>query len=504
MTAIDAYYEALQRYGALDVTHETALRSAMQDLLSEAGREVGWTLVPEQSLAGRKRPDGTFRDNFNLARGYWEAKDTKDDLETEIKKKIALGYPLDNMLFEDTRHAVLFQGRNNRFDFDLADRKALQDMVRQFINYAAPDIVDYYGAAAEFADRLPDLAAGLMQRIETERSENPAFREAFSQFHELCRNALNPSITSATIDEMLAQHLLIERLFGNIFDNFDFMQRNVIAQEINKVIRVLTSRAFSRADFLRSLDRFYTAIETKARNITDWNDKQIFLNRVYERFFQGFSKQQADTHGIVYTPQEIVAFMCESVEHILKNDFVTWDEERKEMRGQSLSNPGVTLLDPCVGTGNFLVYLIKHHIARRDLREKFKTDLFANEIMLLPYYIASLNIEHEYFAQTGEYAPFEGLCFADTLALAKDTQAAMFEEANSARVEREQEAPITVIIGNPPYNAGQQSENDNNKNRRYTVLDKRIKETYARDSKATLNTKVYDAYVRFFAGRRID
>ena len=487
MTAIDAYYEALQGYGTLYVTHETALRSAMQNLLSEAGREVGWTLVPEQALVGRKRPDGTFRDNFNLARGYWEAKDTKDDLETEIKKKIALGYPLDNMLFEDTRRAVLFQGRNNRFDFDLADRKDLQDMVRQFINYAAPDIVDYYGAVGEFADRLPDLAKGLMQRIETERSENPAFREAFSQFHELCRNALNPSITSATIDEMLAQHLLIERLFRNIFDNFDFMQRNVIAHEIEKVIRALTNRAFSRAEFLRSLDRFYSAIETKARNITDWNDKQIFLNRVYERFFQGFSRQQADTHGIVYTPQEIVGFMCTSVEQLLKTEF-----------GKSLSEPGVMILDPCVGTGNFLAYLIKHHIARRDLREKFKTDLFANEIMLLPYYIASLNIEHEYFAQTGEYAPFEGICFADTLALAKGTQITMFEEANSDRVEREQESPITVIIGNPPYNVGQQNENDNNKNRRYTVLDRRIAETYSRASIASSKAKLSDAYVKFF------
>ena len=487
MTAIDAYYDALLRYSGLDVTHETAIRSAMQNLLSEAGREIGWTLVPEQPLSNGKRPDGTFRDNFNLARGYWEAKDTRDDLETEIKKKIALGYPLDNMLFEDTRHAVLFQGRNNRHDFDLTDRRALQDMLRLLVNYAAPDIKDFYSAVGEFSDRLPELAQGLMQRIESEKDENATFREAFAQFHELCRNALNPAITSATIEEMLVQHLLTERLFRTIFDNPDFTRRNVIAHEIENVIDALTSNAFNRSDFLRSLDRFYTAIETKGRNITEWSEKQNFLNTVYERFFQGFSKQQADTHGIVYTPQEIVAFMCKSVEHILKTDF-----------GSSLSEPGVMILDPCVGTGNFIVHLIKHQIARRDLQHKFKNDLFANEIMLLHYYIASLNIEHEYREQTKEYRPFEGLCFADTLALAKGTQISMFEQANSARTEREQEAPITVILGNPPYNVGQQNENDNNKNRRYAFLDNRIKETYARASKASLNTKVYDAYVRFF------
>ncbi len=487
MTTIDAYYEALQRYGGLDVTHETALRTAMQNLLSEAGREVGWTLVPEQSLSNGKRPDGTFRDGFNLARGYWEAKDTKDDLEAEIRNKINIGYPLDNMLFEDTRRAILFQGRNNRFDYDLTSRRELQDMVRQFINYAAPDTKDFYSAVGEFSARLPELAQGLMQRIETERDQNSDFQKAFAQFYELCRNTLDPSLTSSAIEEMLVQHLLTERLFRTVFENPDFTRRNVIAHEIENVIDALTSRAFNRADFLRSLDRFYDAIETKGRNITEWNEKQHFLNLVYGRFFQGFSKNQADTHGIVYTPQEIVAFMCASVEHLLKTEFAS-----------SLSEPGVTILDPCVGTGNFLVHLIKHQIARRDLRDKFKADLFANEIMLLPYYIASLNIEHEYYVQTGEYKAFEGLCFTDTLALAKDTQITMFEEANLERVEREQSAPITVIIGNPPYNVGQQNENDNNKNRRYTTLDKRIRDTYARASKATLNTKVYDAYVRFF------
>lgn len=339
----------------------------------------------------------------------------------------------------------------------------------------------------EFQTRIPELAQGLKERIETERTGNTAFTAAFASFHELCRTALNPQIAAETIEEMLVQHLLTERLFRTIFDNPDFTRRNVIAAEIEKVIDALTRRVFNRADFLRSLDRFYVPIENAARTITDWNEKQAFLNTLYERFFQGFSVKQADTHGIVYTPQEIVNFMLASVEHLLKTEF-----------GSSLSSPGVKILDPATGTGNFIVNLLKHHISRRDMKRKYTEDLFANEIMLLPYYIASLNIEHEYYTLTGEYAEFGGLCFADTLSLAEGEQLAMFAEENAERTQRQQDAPLTVIIGNPPYNVGQMNENDNNKNRAYKVVDKRISETYAKASKASNKNALSDAYVKFF------
>lgn len=485
--AIAEYYAALNRYGGLDVTHETAIRSAMQNLLSEAGREVGWTLIPEYRLPNGKTPDGTFLDNFRLRHGYWEAKDTRDDLETEIKKKFDIGYPADNIVFEDSRRAVLYQGRGNRSVFDLTNPHELRDLLRQFTAYSAPDYERFHEAVREFQTRIPELAKGLMERIETERQSSSAFTAAFTQFHELCRTALNPQVSAETIEEMLVQHLLTERLFRTIFDNPDFTRRNVIAAEIEKVIDALTRRVFNRQEFLRSLDRYYVPIENAARTITDWSEKQAFLNSIYERFFQGFSTKQADTHGIVYTPQEIVGFMLASVEHLLKTEF-----------GSSLSAPGVKILDPCTGTGNFLVNLIKHHLTRRDLKQKVTEDLFANEIMLLPYYIASLNIEHEIYAQTGEYLPFEGMCFADTLSLAEGEQLALFAEENAERTQREQDAQITVILGNPPYNARQMNENDNNKNRRYSVVDKRITDTYAKASKASNKNILSDAYVKFF------
>src|SRR5205814_9376803 len=179
----------------------------------------------------------------------------------------------------------------------------------------------------------------------------------------------------------------------------DFTRRNVIAAEIEKVIQTLTSRAFNRSDFEKTTNRFYVAIENAARGLDDWAEKQHFLNTVYERFFQGFSIKQADTHGIVYTPQEIVDFMCASVEEVLKSEFNT-----------TLSQPGVQVLDPATGTGNFIVNLIQR-INGGSLAYKYDNDLFCNEIMLLPYYIASLNIEHAFYERTGQYRSFEGIAF---------------------------------------------------------------------------------------------
>ncbi len=338
----------------------------------------------------------------------------------------------------------------------------------------------------EFKERVPELARALLTIIEREYKQNKKFIAAFYAFAELCRQSLDPTISTEVINEMLVQHLLTERLFRTVFDNSDFVDRNVIAVEIEKVIQALTSRAFNRHEFLKALDRFYVAIEAAARSIDGWLERQHFLDTVYERFFQGYSVKRADTYGIVYTPQEIVDFMCASVEEVLQREFCT-----------SIAEPGVQIIDPCVGTGSYIVNLL-HRLPNSRLKYKYEHDLFCNEIMLLPYYIASLNIEHEYYSRMGQYEPFEGICFADTLELAEGKQLSMFVEENTERVQREKDAQIMVVIGNPPYNMGQKNENDNNKNRRYPVVDGRIRETYAKDSQAQLNNKLYDPYVRFF------
>ena len=283
---------------------------------------------------------------------------------------------------------------------------------------------------------------------------------------------------------MLIQHLLTERIFRTVFSNSEFTRRNVIAREIETVITALMSHAFSREDFLHSLDPFYVAIERTAATIDDFSQKQGFLNTVYEQFFQGFSVEIADTHGVVYTPQPIVDFMVRSVEEILGTEF-----------NRSLSDSGVHIIDPFVGTGNFIVRTMRE-IRPTGLENKYQSELHCNEVMLLPYYIASMNIEHEFYEATGDYQPFEGICLVDTFDLAENRQLPLFALDNTRRVEEQKEEPMFVIIGNPPYNVGQVKENDNNKNRKYPTMDSRVRETYAKDSTASNKNKLSDPYVK--------
>jgi predicted helicase len=488
---IQTYYAALESYGAQGVEHEGALETAFQRLLADTARLKNWTLIPKLKMkVGGKTifPDGTVRDDFYLPRGYWEAKDTHDDLDQEIVKKIGKGYPLTNTIFEDTRQAVLYQTGEEALRIELSNPQGLCDLLSGFYAYTEPDIEGFEQAVQEFKDRVPDLAGGLNEKIKEAHKKNKKFQAAFDDFLALCQQALNPNIRTDAVDEMLVQHLLTERLIRKIFDNAEFTRRNVIAAEVEKVITALVSQSFDRDQFLKSLDRFYRAIEDAAHSIEDFNEKQHFLNTVYERFFQGYSVKLADTHGIVYTPQAIVDFMCASVEAVLKNEF-----------DLSLGSAKVNILDPCTGTGNFIVNLLRR-IPRRDLARVYQGQLFANEVMLLPYYVSALNIEHAYFEQTGNYEAFEGLCFVDTLDMAEGQQQtlAFMTEANTARVERQKRTPVTVIIGNPPYNQSQQDENDKNKNRKYHVIDRRISDTYIKDSDATLRMQVYDPYVKFF------
>ena len=278
-------------------------------MLAQTGHERKWTLIPELSLKHNGKlikPDGTLRDEWFLPRGYWEAKDTHDDLDAEIKKKAAKGYPLTNTIFEDTRNAVLYQNGAECFRVPMRDKGKLADLLTLFYAHTTPDYQGFNEAVSAFKERIPQLAEGLKDKIVTAHKKNKKFIEAFADFMELCKTSLNPNIRVEAVDEMLVQHLLTERLFRTIFQNADFTRRNVIAVEIERVIDALTSSSFSRAEFLKSLDPFYLAIESTAGTIEDFSQKQHFLNTVYERFFQGYSVKVADTHGIVYTPQEIV------------------------------------------------------------------------------------------------------------------------------------------------------------------------------------------------------
>ena len=488
--AVKDYYAVLDQYARLNITNEGAVRSACQSLLESCARQEKWTFVPEYSMPSLKKTrisvDGALFDDYERPRGYWEAKDMNDDLPTEIRRKFDKGYPRDNILFQTPERAILWQNEREVLDADLTDPAQLVEVVQIFFAYHPEPYAKWEEAVAEFKDRVPALGKKLAELIHEARGANPKFKAAFRGFHEKCRQSLNPNLSEAAVEEMLIQHLLTERIFRTVFDNPDFTRRNVIANEIEIVIDALTSQSFSRDSFLQSLDRFYVSIERNAATITDFPRKQAFLNTVYEQFFQGFSVKVADTHGIVYTPQPIVDFMVKSVDQILRTEF-----------NRSLSDAGVHIIDPFVGTGNFIVRVMRE-ISGFALAHKYKSELHCNEVMLLPYYIASMNIEHQFYEMTGGYQPFEKICLVDTFALLDHWQLdfSSFTEENAKRVEEQKDTPMFVIIGNPPYNMGQVNENDNNKNRKYKTVDKEIAHTYAKHSTATNKNALSDAYVK--------
>ena len=540
--AVTAYYAALDRYQQHGVTHETAVRAAFQELLEACARQLNWTMICEYTLripegsrgtgpratgppgrrdlpvsmgsvsgqgcpsypdVGRRalpvstrsqetaprasnliRLDGALLDEHSLPRGTWEAKGVKGNLRAEIQTKFKAGYPQDNILFQTPERAILYQNGKEVLDADITERETLITVLKTFFAYERENAAEWRAAVAEFKTVVPELKQKATELIQEQHRTNARFRNAFADFYTLCQNAINPNLSEATVEEMLIQHLLTERTFRTVFANPDFTRRNIIAREIENVIDALTSKAFSRDAFLQNLDRFYRAIEREAATLVDFSQKQHFLNTVYEQFFQGDSAEVADTHGIVYTPQPIVDFMVKSVEHLLQTEF-----------GRSLSDEGVHIIDAFVGTGNFIVRLMRE-IPPFHLEAKYRSELWCNEVLLLPYYIASLNIEHEFYEATGEYLPFEGISLVDTFDLAEDRQLSLLTAENTARVEKQKASPMFVVIGNPPYNVGQVNENDNNKNRNYPTLDARVRETYAKDSTATLKNSLYDTYVK--------
>ena len=500
--AVTAYYDSLAKFAKLGIKHETAVRSAFQELLEHCARQFDWKLVPEYALKRKGQADasadGALLDNYGLNHGLWEAKDSADDLGKEIKYKFSIGYPKQNILFWQPDRAVLYQNGERFWEADLTKPNDLVKILTLFLEFAPPAIAEWEKAVEEFKDKVPQIGASLKALIEKERQTNKKFIAAFEDFCSLCRGSLNPNISIEAVEEMIIQHILTERIFRKIFDVGDFMQRNVIALEIEKVIAALNSRSFSRDDFSRSLEHFYGAIENAAATITDFHEKQTFLNTVYERFFQGFCVKVADTHGIVYTPQPLVNFMVASVEHVLKAEF-----------DKTLADREVHILDPFTGTGNFIVNLMRH-IPKTALPHKYAHELHCNEIMLLPYYVASMNIEHAYYEATGKYEAFEGICLVDTFQTIngkmsyygfnerheQEEMAIGFNPENTKRIKRQKDSPIRVIIANPPYNAGQTDENDNNKNRKYPELERRVSATYGEASDATLLRKLSDPYVK--------
>ncbi|MGH7282803.1 MAG: type ISP restriction/modification enzyme, partial [Polyangiaceae bacterium] len=315
---------------------------------------------------------------------------------------------------------------------------------------------------------------------------NTKERDAFKTFAEELRDDLNDSITDDDIVEMLAQHLVTRPVFEALFSGHSFVRENSMSRAMQQVLDVLDTH---RLDKERStLDAFYESVKQHAEGITTPEAQQRVVVQLYDKFFRHAFPKMSERLGIVYTPVEIVDFILNSVDHLLRTEF-----------GQTLGSPGVHILDPFTGTGTFITRLLQSGlISKEELAMKYAKEIHANEIVLLAYYIAAINIEATYQGIVGgEYKAFEGICLTDTFQLhEKDDLISRVLVDNSARRTRQKKLDIKVIIGNPPYSIGQTSQNDNNQNIDYPHLDERIAQTYAARSCATLSRGLYDSYVR--------
>jgi predicted helicase len=284
------------------------------------------------------------------------------------------------------------------------DTDELHILVSRFFAHERQEIADFKNAVKQFATDLPAILQALRERIASKRKESAGFAAAESAFLQHARDAINPIVSEDDVQEMLIQHVLTEDIFAKVFDNPDFHQPNNIAAELKKVEDALFGPG-EKAQLMRALSPYYSGIASTAALISSHSEKQGFLKALHEDFYKAYNRKAADRLGVVYTPGEIVRFMIRSADWLCEKHF-----------GKSLIEPGVEILDPAAGTSTFIVELLEHFRGKRDqLRRKFKEELHANEVAILPYYVANLNIEATHQAITGQFAGFENLCIVDTL-----------------------------------------------------------------------------------------
>ncbi|MGI2904175.1 type ISP restriction/modification enzyme [Tolypothrix sp. VBCCA 56010] len=471
---------------------ETSIRVAFQNLLNEYCKPRDFQLIPELDYKTRNGkivyPDGTVKDALRLDWGYWESKDQYDNLNQEIDKKLAKGYPDSNILFEDSQTAVLIQGGNETLRVSMRDADALDGIITHFINYVRPEVKDFREAIEVFKTDLPTILIALRNLIDIQSETNANFQTARAKFWHICKESINPEVTLLDIREMMIQHILTEDIFINIFNESQFHKENNIARELQQVINTFFTGNTKR-NTLGTIERYYKVIRRTAANIYNHHEKQKFLKALYENFYKAYNPKAADRLGIVYTPNEVVRFMIESVDYLVHKNF-----------GKLLADKDVEILDPATGTGTFITELIDY-LPKDKLEYKYKHEIRCNEVAILPYYIANLNIEYTYKQKMGVYEEFDNICFFDTLEhtsfAGKQMNLFAMSVENTERIKRQNETEISVIMGNPPYNAKQDNFNQDNANRSYEAIDKRIKDTYIKYSKAQNRIVLYDMYTRF-------
>ncbi len=357
----------------------------------------------------------------------------------------------------------------------------------------------------QWAQDVAKIAERHIEHINDFIAQGGKSKETFDNFLAGLRQNINPSITQDAAIQMLAQHLITKPVFDALFGNYAFVKKNPVSQAMQSMLENLDNRTIEKDRII--LKEFYESVKMRTQGIDNGEAKQKIIIELYDKFFKTAFPLVVEQLGIVYTPIEIVDFMIHSVSDILKNEF-----------NRELSDENIHILDPFTGTGTFITRLIQSGlISPKAIERKYTKELHANEIVLLAYYIASINIENAYhdLNPDNDYLPFEGICLTDTFQLSEMENKQYIDEDeliensfhnNTKRVKAQRKAPIQIIIGNPPYSAGQKSANDNAKNQKYPKLEKRIEETYVAESNATNKNSMYDSYIKAFrwASDRLD
>ena len=471
-------------------SHVDIVQAVGRVMRKAPGKQYGYIILPVAIPPGTDPADAL--DNNERFAAVWNVlralRSHDDRLNAEINKIDLNNAPTDRIIFPDG-------GGNGD-----GDQGALQQLISFGLAQIPPQ--DIYAKIVErcgdrkywesWAKDVADIFQRVVVRIENllDNPDNDALREWFDSFHAELQSSINPSVTRNDAIDMMAQHLLTRPVFEALFENYDFASGNPVSKALDSLRNDFGE--FGLENETRDLKGFYESVRMRARGIDNSEGRQRVLLELYEKFFATALKKDAERLGIVYTPVEVVDFILHSADQVLRQEF-----------GRSLSDEGVHVLDPFAGAGVFLARLLQSDLIQAsDLERKYREELHANEIVLLAYYIAAVNIEEAYRGERGEdsgYEPFNGIVLTDTFNLnKKGEKPTLFLKEwlpdNNARAERQQKLPIQVLIGNPPWSAGQRSATDDNPNVDYPALESRIEGTYAARSTTTLKRHLYDTY----------
>jgi len=508
--ALDAIMFLHPRKSQIDV-----VQSVGRVMRRAAGKKLGYVILPVV-IPADKTPEEALNDNeryrvvwqiLNALRAHddrFDATINKLELSNDAGGRIEVIAVAENLPAQRNGENKGIgighggDGEERERDAQTRPEEQLNFILDEFPAAIRAKIVQKCGSRTyweTWAKDIGDIAKAHIARIKAALETGDNERAVFEEFLAEIRDDLNGSVTRDEAIEMLAQHLVTKPVFDALFEGYDFAAHNPVSQAMQNVLAVLEPQNIQKE--AASLESFYDSVKRRASGIDNAEGKQKIIIELYDKFFKTAFPKLTEKLGIVYTPVEVVDFIIHSVNDILQQEF-----------GQTLGSEGVHILDPFTGTGTFITRLLQSGLISADeLERKYRQEIHANEIVLLAYYIAAINIEAVYHTLSGKpYEPFEGICLTDTFKMyeSEDMVAALMQD-NSARRTRQKALDIRVIMGNPPYSSGQKSENDNAKNVAYPSLDQKIKLSYAARSEANLQKGLYDSYIRAikWAGERI-